>query len=175
MFHSKLSKSYKFFVSLSSCVILRCIEEAKRSTVWRKSMQEKMKTLLENKTWDIVNISDYGHLVGFKWVYTIKYRPAESIESYKVCLVAKEFSQKYENDYLEIFAPVQKRTLRIIISLAVLKNWQIFQLNVKNVFLIDDLEKEVYMSLPPEYKECGKCIDWRRLYIGSSNPSRHSF
>ena len=43
-------------------------------------------------------------------------------------------------------------TIRVVISLVVNLDWPLMQLDVKNVFLNGDLEKEVYMDLPPRAK-----------------------
>ena len=45
-------------------------------------------------------------MVGCKWIYKIKTRFDGSIECYKTHLVAKGFTQEYEIDYEETFAPV---------------------------------------------------------------------
>lgn len=67
--------------------------------------------------------SEGAHLVGSKWVFSIRYRSDETIEKYKVRLIVKRFNQKYEIDYLKIFALVAKiNTVRIILSLVVLKD-----------------------------------------------------
>ena len=45
-------------------------------------------------------------MVDCKWIYKIKTHSDESIELYKTRLVAKDFTQEYEIDYEETFAPV---------------------------------------------------------------------
>ena len=45
-------------------------------------------------------------MVDCKWIYKIKTHSDESIELYKARLVAKDFTQEYEIDYEETFAPV---------------------------------------------------------------------
>ena len=41
----------------------------------------------------------------------------------------------------------------ILLSLTVHFNWPLHQLDVKNAFLDDNLEEEVFMDLPPSFKE----------------------
>ena len=54
-----------------------------------------------------------------KWVYTIKHRAGGTLERYKARLVAEGYTQTYDVDYLETFAPVTKKnTIRILLSLA---------------------------------------------------------
>ena len=55
-------------------------------------------------------------------------------------------------DYLETFALVAKmNTVRILLSLAANYGWELQQFDVKNAFLHGDLEKEIYMDVPPGY------------------------
>lgn len=72
----------------------------------------------------------------------MKYKPDETTESYKAHLVAKNFSQKYEIDYLETFAPGAKMNIAIIIlAIVVIRNWRLDQLDIKNVFINGDLDE----------------------------------
>ncbi|KAL6335066.1 hypothetical protein AAG906_026446 [Vitis piasezkii] len=65
-------------------------------------------------------------------------------------LVAKWYTQTYEIDYTETFAPVAKiNTIQVLLSLAANLDWPLQQFNVKNVFLHGELSEEVYMDLPP--------------------------
>ncbi|RVW88178.1 Retrovirus-related Pol polyprotein from transposon TNT 1-94 [Vitis vinifera] len=68
-----------------------------------------------------------------------------SLERYKARLIAKEYTQTYGVEYHETFAPVEKmNTIKILLSLATIKDCSIHQFDMKNVFLHGDLEEEVY-------------------------------
>jgi Reverse transcriptase (RNA-dependent DNA polymerase) len=74
--------------------------------------------------------------LGCKLVYKIKYNSDGTIERYKARLVAKGYTQTYEIDYHETFAPVAKmNTVKILLSIAVNNSWGLHQIDVKNVFL----------------------------------------
>ena len=122
-------------------------EEASQKTEWIKAMEEEIKALVENQTWDLVPKPRDVKPVSCKWVYKIKTRPDGSIERYKARLVARGFSQQYGLDYDETFSPVAKiATVRVLLALAASKSWNLWQMDVKNAFLNGELDREVYME-----------------------------
>jgi Reverse transcriptase (RNA-dependent DNA polymerase) len=65
-------------------------------------------------------------------VYKIKCNSHGTIERYKARLVAKWYTQTYEIDYHEIFAPEAKmNTVRILLSITVNNSWELRQMDVK--------------------------------------------
>jgi Reverse transcriptase (RNA-dependent DNA polymerase) len=113
-------------------------------------MQEEIKALAKNKTWDVVQLPQNKKPVGCRWIYKIKYNSNGSIERYKARLVAKGYTQTYGIDYKETFALVAKmNTIRVLLSVVVNLDWKLYQMDVKNIFLQGTLEDEVYMNLPP--------------------------
>ena len=59
-------------------------------------------------------------MVDCKWIYKIKTCSDGSIECYKTRLVAKSFTQEYEIDYEETFAPVaQISFVRALLAVAI--------------------------------------------------------
>ena len=48
--------------------------------------------------------------------------------------------------------------VRLFISLDATYNWDLHQLDIKNVFLHDDLQKEVYMEQPPGFLAQGEIV-----------------
>jgi len=47
-----------------------------------------MKALVDNQTWDIVELPKDKKIVGCKWLFAVKYNVNGKIESYKARLVA---------------------------------------------------------------------------------------
>jgi hypothetical protein len=53
-------------------------------------------------------------------------------------------------DYDETFSPVVKfATVRVVLSLALSRDWATYQLDVKNIFLYDTLRRLSTVASPP--------------------------
>ena len=69
-------------------------------------------------------------------------------------LVARGFTQVHHGlDYDETYAPVTRlETIRLLFAMAVEKDWEIRQIDVKTAYLYGDLDEEIYMEPPPGYE-----------------------
>ena len=90
-------------------------------------------------------------------------------------MVAKGYTQQYGSDYYDIFYPVAKIAfVRLLLSMATIRSWPLFQLDIKNTFLSGDLAEEVYMEQPPSLVAHGKsglvCKLRRSLYGLKQSP-----
>nr|GFC17434.1 retrovirus-related Pol polyprotein from transposon TNT 1-94 [Tanacetum cinerariifolium] len=73
---------------------------------------------------------------------------------YKARLVAKGFNQQEGIDYTKTFALVAKMvTVRTLLVISLVHNWDIQQLDINNAFLYRDLHEEVYIKVPSGYKK----------------------
>ncbi|XP_026452407.1 uncharacterized protein LOC113352862 [Papaver somniferum] len=85
-------------------------------------MDTQINALIRNRTYSLVKYIDGMNVVGSKWVYRIKRNPHGTL---------------------------QRRKARLVLSLAVMNNWQLRQLDVENAFLHGVLEEEVYINSLP--------------------------
>ena len=110
-------------------------------------MDDEIKAIEKNDTWEL-NALPKGHkLIGIKWVCKTKKNIKGEIEKHKISLVAKGYSQKAGMDYDEVFTPVAHlETVRLIISLTAQNRWKIHQVDIKSAFLNGVLKEEVYIE-----------------------------
>ena len=101
---------------------------------------EELDALHKTRTWDLVDLPSGKSVIDCKWVYKIKTRSDGTIDRYKARLVALGFTQEYGIDYEETFAPVaQLSSIKTLIALFTTRKWPLFQMDVKNAFLIREL------------------------------------
>ena len=55
-------------------------------------MEEEMRTLTSNETWDLVDAPKGVKPIGCRWVYKVKYNTDGSVNRYKVRLVVKGYA-----------------------------------------------------------------------------------
>jgi hypothetical protein len=58
------------------------------------AMNDELKSMDQNKVWDIVELPEGYKTIGCKWVFKTKRDSKGNIKRYKVRLVAKCFTQK---------------------------------------------------------------------------------
>lgn len=86
-------------------------------------------------------------LIGYRWIFTIKYKTNGDIERYEAQLMVKGYSQTYGIDYEETFAPVAKiNTICILLSLAVNFDWPLHKYDVKNALYMGISKKKYTRS-----------------------------
>ena len=121
--------------------------EAMRSDLadqWRVACQYEIDALAKNETWTLVYLPPGRKAVKSKWVFKRKLDL-----SHRARVVAKGFTQIFGLDYDETFSPVARfESLRLLLALAALEDWEIHQMDVKSAFLNGLLDEEIYMEQP---------------------------
>ncbi|GKE60928.1 retrotransposon protein, putative, ty1-copia subclass, partial [Tanacetum coccineum] len=119
------------------------------SDKWLNAMNVEMQSMKDNEVWELVDLPPNGKTVGHKWLFKKKTDMDEAVHTYKAHMVAKGFTQTPGIDYEETFSPVADiRAIRILIAKTAFYDYEIWQMDVKTVFLNGYLNEEVYMEQP---------------------------
>jgi hypothetical protein len=115
-------------------------------------MEEGYAALMSNDTWDLVLHHCTVNVVTDKWIFKHKFKADRTLERYKAHWVLRGFTQSPSVDYNETFNPVVKPMIVCtILSLALLRDWPIHQLDVKNALLHGTLTETVYCTQPTSF------------------------
>jgi hypothetical protein len=132
-------------------------DEANEHDEWKNATKEEYESIMKNNTWELTELPKHKKPIGCKWIYKPKFKLDGSIDKYKAGLVAKGYSQTEGIDYAEIFAPVAKLNIIImLIALARKNHWKLHQLDVKSPFLNGELKEEVYLTQTKGFVEKGQ-------------------
>ena len=158
MSYHRLSSPYSIFVYAISYVSLpKNTNKALSHPGWRQVMVDEMAALHSTGTWDLVVLPFGKSPVGCRWVYTVKVGPDGHVDRLKTRLAAKEYTQIYGSDYGDTFSPIAKiASVRLLLFMAAMCSWPLYQLNIKNAFFHGDLAEKVYMEQPPSFVDQGK-------------------
>ncbi|GJZ86114.1 zinc finger, CCHC-type containing protein, partial [Tanacetum coccineum] len=92
--------------------------QSRDAAFWKEEINDEIGSIMENNTWALSDLPP-------------------------------EFRQKERIDYFDTYVPVSRiTTIRLLLTLAVIHNLVIHQMDVKITFLNGDLDEEVYMKQP---------------------------
>ncbi len=157
------------------------LAEAKRRPdweSWQKAIQEEIHSLVEARTWEVVEKLEGINVVGSKWVFCLKKDALGRIAQYKARLVAQGFSQVEGIDYFDTYAPVAKlASIRTILALAARLDLEIHQIDIKSAYLNGELNdnEKIYMRQPPGFplpNATGKVLRLRKMIYGLKQSGR---
>ena len=64
-------------------------EDAIQEKVWKDACEDEIASIIKNKTWDLVDLTQGSKAIGLKWIFKIKRNSDGSINKHKSRLVAK--------------------------------------------------------------------------------------
>jgi len=119
---------------------------------WLMACNDEMQTWKHLDMYDIIPQPKGQKIVGSKWVFHVKRGPDGSIQKYKAHLIAQGFTQVEGINFNQTFALVAKSSsLHTIFALATEHDLEVHQMDVKATYLNADLDKEIYMEVPPSF------------------------
>ena len=125
---------------------------------WKRAMDEEMRSLKENNTWEVSELPKGQRAIGGKWCYRIKTDSDGNPARYKARFVAQGLSQRYGIDYKETFSPVACMTrIRAILSIAAIRDMEVATLDVDSAYLYGELDPDtsIYVRQAPGYEIVG--------------------
>ena len=112
-------------------------------------MKSEIESMYENQVWNLVDPPEGIVPIECKWILKKKTNDDGNVSIYKAWLVTKGFRQLQGIDYDETFSTVvMLKSVRIILAIAAYFNYEIWQMDVKTVFLNGMLSEDVYMIQP---------------------------
>jgi hypothetical protein len=136
------------------------------SKKWLGAMKSEIESIHDNQVWNLVD-SIYGvRPIGCKWVFKKKTDNDGNVYIYKARLMVKGFKQIHGIDYDETFSPVMMlKSVRILLAIVAYFDYEIWQMDVKTIFLNENLTKDVYMTQPEGFidpKHVGKICKFQK-------------
>jgi Reverse transcriptase (RNA-dependent DNA polymerase)/gag-polypeptide of LTR copia-type len=125
---------------------------------WKEAILEELENFEEKGVWRPINMNDLPKgkkLIDSKWVLKKKHDGR-----FRARLVAKGFTQIPGVDFTESFSPVVNDiTLRILITIWIMKSYYAEQIDVVAAFLLGPLDEEIYLKCPVGYDlPTNKCL-----------------
>ncbi|GAA0148641.1 transmembrane signal receptor [Lithospermum erythrorhizon] len=112
----------------------------------------KMEELVQyekNEVWELVPTPDYHNMIGTKWIFKNKSDEYGNITRNKVRLVAQGYTQIEGLYFDETFVPVARlEAIILLLSLACLLKFKLYQMDVKSAFFNRIIQEEVYVEQP---------------------------
>lgn len=112
-------------------------------------MNEKITSIVKNKTWDLIPPQPGIKIIFIKWIYKVKIDHSPSKTRLKARLVARGFQKIEGIDFTDTFSQVVKwDTVHLITFVVASHNWHIFHLDIKIAFLNGPIHESVYIHQP---------------------------
>ena len=107
-------------------------------------MQEGLNQFQRSEIWELLPRPSNQRVIGTRWVFHNEMDENGIIVRNKARLVAQGFNQEEWIDYEETFAPVARlEAIRMLLTFAFFKDFVLYQMDVKSVFLNGFINEEV--------------------------------
>nr|GEU56035.1 retrovirus-related Pol polyprotein from transposon TNT 1-94 [Tanacetum cinerariifolium] len=132
------------------------IAKALSNSSWVEARQEELLQFKLQQVWILVDLPYGKKIIGTKWVFRNKKDERGIMIRNKARLVAQGHRQEEGIDYEEVFAPMARiEAIRLFLAYASFMGFMVYQMDVNSAFLYGTIEKEVYVTQPPGFKDHG--------------------
>src|ERR1044072_4901208 len=137
----------------NSCFISKVepknVKEALSDEYWINAMQEELCQFKRNEVWNLVLRPEGINVIGTKWIFKNKSDESGNVTRNKARLVAQGYTLIEGVDFDETFAPVARHeSIRLLLGVACLLKFKLYQMDVKSAFLNGYLNEGVYVEQP---------------------------
>ncbi|KAK2981324.1 hypothetical protein RJ640_007025 [Escallonia rubra] len=149
---SKPNPKYLHLTTLSIPSEPKTVVFALKHPGWKVAMEEEMNALALYHTWDLLHRSSSMNVIGCRWIFKTKIHSDGRLDRLKERLVAKGYTQEEWVDFTKTFSLViRPGSIRTILTVVVVRDWPIRQLDVKNAFLHGKLDIPIFMEQPHSF------------------------
>jgi hypothetical protein len=141
--------------------------KSKNKDKWIAAIESEKESLIEKGVWINVLRPMNTKILRSSWKFVIKKDSQGKILKYKARLVADGGLQEEGTDFKSSYSPVvSSTTLKLLLAIAIKRNWYIKQLDVKTAYLNGTLDEDTYMYIPEgfEYEKGKVCKLIKSLY-----------
>ncbi|GKB19681.1 retrovirus-related pol polyprotein from transposon TNT 1-94, partial [Tanacetum coccineum] len=140
------------FACLLSSIEPANVAEALKYADWVSVIQDELDQFARLKVWRLVPRPEGKTIIKTKWIFKNKKDESSLVIRNKARLVAVGYCQQEGIDYDETFAPVARiEAIHLFLAYAAHKDFTVFQMDVKMVFLNGIIKEEVYVGQPPGF------------------------
>jgi len=116
---------------------------------WQQAINSEMGSIYKNGVWHEVDLPEGVKPLTTKWIFKVKRGDQGQIVKFKARLCVRGFEQQRGIDFDEVFSPVMRHnSLRTLLALAAVHDYEIKQMDVRTAFLHGELEEDVYIYAP---------------------------
>jgi hypothetical protein len=117
--------------------------------MWQAAMHHEYSSLIDNGTWELVDLPLGRVVVNNMWIYKVKSDTAGDVSRFKARFVTKGCSQRVGLDYTETFSTIIRMvSLPLFLTIAAARDLELCQLDIDTVFLHAHAKEDVYMHQP---------------------------
>ncbi|CAN0178768.1 unnamed protein product [Ascophyllum nodosum] len=121
---------------------------------------------INNGTWVQVERAKGKTVLGTTTVFKRKIGKDNQIEKYKCRFVTQGFHQVKGLYYHESSSPTPTASsMRAVLATAAVKNWELRHIDVEQTYIQADIDEQIYMELPEDYRAFPNAVGLLRKAI----------
>ena len=133
---------------------------------WKGALEREMDGQINNGVWVQVERPKGKTVLGTKTLFKRKIGKDGQVEKYKCRFVTQGFRQIKGLHYHESFSPTPTAaSMRAVLATAAVEDWELRHIDVEQAYLQADIDEEIYIELPEEYRAFPNAVGLLRKAI----------